>query len=191
VRHQIPAPPQHRTQLLLLPPQPLIQQQLRVREHARVEQRGAVATEEPGVAAEQHGQRLEGLVGLAVQVVGVDDGAVLEQLGGCGSAEGARHGGAHERVAGCRRDVEGVRDGGEVARGEVEVVELGLGQRGSGTVGYEGRAYPGIPDAVIEEGLVCFVADVGRLLDLGSVVGCVFVDLGGGDRGEGFFRGDG
>jgi hypothetical protein len=35
--------------------------------------------------------------------------------------------------------------------------------------------------SVVEEGLVCLVADVGRFMDFGAMVRCVLVDLGRGD----------
>jgi hypothetical protein len=44
--------------------------------------------------------------------------------------------------------------------------------------------YPGIAYPVVEEGLVCFVAEARRLVDLAAMVDCVSEDLGGGD-GEG------
>lgn len=62
-----------------------------------------------------------------MQVVGIDNGALLEQLSSGGGAEGVREGEADKRVTGGRVDVERGSDGGEVARGEVEGVELEFG----------------------------------------------------------------
>lgn len=102
---------------------------------------------------------------------------MLEELGGGSGAEGVREGELDEGVGGGGGDVEGVHDGGEVGGGEVEgidLVEKGLAfdsqrQGKTGRITYPGIAYP-----VVEEGLVCFVADVGGLVELGTVVGCVF-----------------
>jgi len=114
MQHQILPTPQRHTQLLLLPAQPIIQQQLRVSKHARVEQRRLVAAEEPQVVAEERGERLEGLVRLAVEIIRVDDGALLQELGFGRGAQRVRDRGAHERAGGGGRDVEFVCDGGEV-----------------------------------------------------------------------------
>ena len=68
-----------------------------------------------------------------MQVVGINNRALLEQLGGGGRAEGVREGEADKRVTGGRVDVERRSDGGEVARGEVEGVELEFGMLEKGS----------------------------------------------------------
>ena len=44
-----------------------------------------------------------------------------------------------------------------------------------------GHTYPSIAYSVVEEGLVCFVADARWFVDLGAVIRCVLEDLGGSD----------
>lgn len=45
----------------------------------------------------------------------------------------------------------------------------------------ETGTYPSIAYSVVEKGLICFVADVGGLVELGTVIRCVLEYLCGGD----------
>lgn len=116
VFYKVLPPPQCHAEPVLSPTHPLIQQQVRVSKDARVKQCRLGAPKEPRILPQQRRERLEGLVGLAVQVIGVDDGRVSQELGFRRGAEAVRYRGAHEGVGGCREHVELVCDFGKVRR---------------------------------------------------------------------------
>lgn len=97
---------------------------MRIRKDARIEQRRAICSKKPLVVSQQHREGFKGLVGFAVQIVGVDDGGVLEEFGGGGGAEGVRNGELYEGVGRGGGYVKGCDDGGEVGGGEVEGINL-------------------------------------------------------------------
>ena len=85
--HQIPILPQTPHQPRVRPPQVLIQQQMRIRKHARVKQARLPGAEKVPIFAQQGRERGEGGVGFSVEGVRVDGRGGFEEFGLGGGAE--------------------------------------------------------------------------------------------------------
>lgn len=165
MRHQIGVSTQALGQGIVLPTNPIIEQQMGISKDAGIKQAGLLGAEEEVVILQQSGQGGKGIPCFGEQLVGRDVRRGLEQLVLCRFAQLMGDGEVDDGVGG-RAQVERRGCGGEVVGVEVEGVEpcsadcvVQQGRVGFGTQGEEGLVLPGI--------LVCAVLFFEPELQLG------------------------